>query len=540
MRLQALEDRLSSETEQIQAPNPYSGELETWDLIKSYTNLGQYFSIFHGVLAHEFFHAFGITHGGMCPLPETGDLMGSVYYRFGHSVSQMYNFSDNAYPFDRPVTSIHNLVPQLGEMYTHYIAHSPYLNPFTHPDKTDPVSSIFYPPHGSIWDGNLENSFHITAYDLSGGSGLDATYFLRGIDILDFHVFNNFFDVEPCNLTFFKNPGPLNLSIPAGLSQFNTITSDNAGNISHGQIGLFRIIKDSSVVDNTVYIAPASYTRIPTSQLGSYENPYTSIQIAIDTVAETGLGTVFILDGTYTITSSIILKSYVNLVGERLGNVILDGNGDDDLYIIRSDVDSNESGTNTISRITFTNAMIGIFGSSPTNTISIVNCLFYNMSECGIYLVNLCYNTNISQNTCINCNTGILLLLYYNPERIISPFVFRNNLVYHLSGTGYAGIQLYGMPIYESTSRCGWNLCYGFLNNFLGSGDYETERLEGEISGPVTFQMEHPLDFRLIPGSLGTKQGDPLTSNQDGSIRDIGAFIDTPSITRAKNWMNYE
>ncbi|MBN1900661.1 hypothetical protein JW926_04960, partial [Candidatus Sumerlaeota bacterium] len=297
LRLQVLENQLSSEKCQIQAPNPYTGALETWNM--TFT-LGKNLCTSLGILAHELSHGFGIGHGGRCQPPEACDLMGGGHYLFGHTISQMYGFCDNAYSYDRPVTSTHNNCPQMGEMYSHYLAHSPYLYPQTHPDKTDSIGLISYPVYGSLWDGTLENIFHLKALENSGGSGLDASYFFWGIDLLDFQAFRDCVEANPCQITFFPNPESLNgISpiIPAGLNQIVTVTSDKAGNLNQEKIKLFRMIKNSSVVDNTAYVAPASYSRIPSSQLGSSENPHASIQTAIDAVASSGAGTVFIMDG---------------------------------------------------------------------------------------------------------------------------------------------------------------------------------------------------------------------------------------------------
>ena len=155
------------------------------------------------------------------------------------------------------------------------------------------------------------------------------------------------------------------------------------------------------------------------------------------------------------------------------------------------------------------------------------------MDKAGVDISHLSGTVSVIQNTLVDCNSGILL--HHWPdigdprEQLVNPkyvFELKNNIVYHTGGTGTIGIQLDDILSFRSKRRSGWNNVYGYSHCFKGSYNYDTARLEGEISKPVDFILDTPLDFRLQTASPGVGEGDPLTRKSSGARRDMGAFFD--------------
>ncbi len=557
-RKTALENTLSSTTQQIVAPDPYSGTPETWSFLGLPSDtLGKCLSTYHGVIAHEIQHMFGVGHGGLNVLPHNCDLMGGGCYLFGHTVSEMYGFSDLAYPYDPPGTVVHDNIPALGETYSHFLAHCPYYTKFKNPDKTDPFSTFGYPPNGYVWEEDPPDLLTMRAEEESSGSGLDAAYLFTGIDLWDGVVFPYSGITEPCRIIFNRAPNYSSYFytwVQVGQNFFNAIVIDCAGNMYHDSLCTFRMKKDAFVNNNTVFVRPSDAARNLSSEVGSYENAYESIQAAIDTVHAAGSGTVFIMNGTYSITTSILPKPNINLVGESIGNVILDGQGNNGLDIILANNASNANFSNTqfsktfITNLVFANARTGICktGSFNAYNFAITNCLFYNFSSEALHIANMDQNVNIMQNTVVDCQSGIYLSDYPNrvdAQSIVDNpdfrFEIRNNMIVHRNGTGTTGIEISNIQGIRLKGRSGFNNSYGFLDNFKGTDNYTAQRLRGEISQPVDFMLTHTYDFRLQPTSHGVGEGDPLTGNADGRRRDIGAFFNTPPPTAVTSWLYY-
>ncbi len=554
----ALENSLSSTTQQIVVPNPYSGTPETWSFVGLPSDtLGKGTSTYHGVLAHEMQHMFGVGHGGLNQLPANSDLMGGGYYLFGHTVSEMYGFNDQAYPYDPPGTVVHLNIPALGEIYSHYLAHSPYYSSSTNTDKTDPFCAFGYPPYGYVWPESPPDLLSMRAIEEPAGSGLDAAYLFTGIDLWDGLVFSDTGRTEPCRIVFSRAPcysSYFSTAMQPGPNFFNAMVTDLAGNTYHDSLGTFKMKKDSYVNNNTVFVRPHDAPRDLFAELGSYNNAYDSIQNAIDTLHAAGSGTVFVMNGTYPISTSILPKPNINLVGESVGNVILDGQDNSALNIMMVNDATNANFSNTqfqmtcISNLTFANARAGIYKTGTFNTynFAITNCLFYNLSYNALHLANLDLNVRIMQNSVIDCQSGIYLANYPNradAQSIVDNpdyrFELRNNMVVNRSGTGTTGIEISNIQGLRIKGRSGWNNSHGYLTNFNGTDNYTTLRFPGETSQPVSFMLTHPFDFGLQPGSRGAGEGDPLTGNTDGSRRDIGAFINTSGSTAASCWMIY-
>jgi hypothetical protein len=552
-----METVLSSRDGQMQSPNPYTGLMETWNLYlhgDSYArNTGAGFSNYFGVMIHELLHGLGVAHDGRCPMPIHQELMGSGYYLFGHSISRMKGFSGNAYPFNGVAPPESAQIASLGQMYCHMLAHSPYLSSSVHPDKTDPSVCFSYPPDGTVWQDFSSLSFRMVALEETGGSGLDAGYLFYGIDLRDYGFFPEEGILEPSSLTFLDDETAMSFSDPSIKSGYNSVALeafDHSGNRLGKSIGVYRLHKTDTIQYGVVFVAPLDYLRNLSAEEGSGLNPFDSIQEGIDTVkSRFNGGTVFLLEGTYSVLSTIYLKTNVHLVGESVGRVILDGQGSTSLNILEFNEITTSLTSNYISQLTFANAGRGITKTVSDRTCNtvILNCLFYNLFLEALSLTNLNYNIQIMQNSVIDCGSGFFLNNYpddWCPDCVLDDpkycFEIKNNLVYNRTGTGYRGIHLENIAGFAEKGRSGWNNSFGFSYNFSGQSNYSNSRLPGEISLHTQFMLESTYDFRLQSGFRCTREGDPFSSNLDGSRRDIGAFINTPPPMAAKTWMAYE
>jgi len=553
----ALELVLCSRDGQMQAPNPYTGVMETWDIYlhgdSHARNTSAGFSNYFGVMIHELMHGFGVGHDGRCPMPIHQELMGSYYYLFGHSISRMKGFAGSAYPFNGIAPPESAQIASLGQMYCHMVAHCPYLSTSFHPDKTDPSVWYSYPPDGTIWPDFSSMRYRMVALEETGGSGLDAGYLFYGIDLQNYGFFPEKGILESSSLTFTDDETAMSFSGSPIQSGYNSVALeafDFYGNRLGKSIGIFRLHRTSTIQYQAVFVGPEDYPRNLSAEEGSGMNPFLSIQEGIDTAkSRFNGGTVFLLAGTYPVLSTIYLKTNVHLVGENVGRVILDGKGNASLNILEFNEITTSLTSNYISQITFAKAGRGITKTVTDRTcnILILNCLFYNLSLEAVSLTNLNYDIKITQNSVIDCGSGFILNNYpddWCPDCVLDDpkycFEIKNNLVYNRTGNGYRGIRLENISRLGEKGRSGWNNSFGYSYNFSGQSNYSDSRLPGEMSIPTQFILESVYDFRLVPGARCTREGDTFSSNMDGSRRDIGAFIDTPSLTKVRTWMNYE
>ena len=560
LRKSALENYLSDRSSLLSTKNPYTWADVTWDLSTAYTpNLNQVAkacSLFGGVVAHEASHTYGTQHSlhGATYDPWT-NIMSAESNRFGHGVSYMYGFTGDVYPYDQPGAGAHYRIAAFGPINSHYAAVSPYLADTVNPDKTDPQGAIAWPPNGYVWDGFPKNTITYSAMDNDSGSGMYSGYLIfRGLT-LDYATPESSGIAELTKGTFQNYPGLPDPYIRDGLNLFRLSAKDKAGNLFRDAITTFYMKKEGSISNNAVYVAPSEYSRNTSSETGSWENPYVSIQSAINAASSLGWGTVFILNGTYDISSSLYPENNVSIVGESVGGVIFDGNGNTSLSILVAD-DSHGSGFSStlveitaISNLCFVNAGIGIEKNSGSNAsnFAITNCIFYNMASAAIDIVEMDETVQIVQNTIVDCTSGILLDTYpdrSDPETTLDNplhrFEVRNNIVVKRNGTGSRGIVLSDVQGYRSKPRSGWNNVKGYTQNYSGYDSYGWQRLPGEISEEVNFNLASTYDFSLQPTSSCVGEGDTSTFNADGSRRDMGAFINTPKPTAASwGWTMY-
>ena len=332
--------------------------------------------------------------------------------------------------------------------------------------------------------------------------------------------------------------------------------TDRAGNITAETWTGFSMSQGVTIGNQTIYVRPVGAPRNAGAARGSSQNAHATIQDGIDAAAAIGGGSVIITNGTYPITTPIHPKPSVSLIGESVGKVILNGQGNASLDLLLlsdagNDISNQQFSLDMIANLTFINARAGIVKSSTsfnTYNFTIANCIFYQLSGEAIKLENLDLNAKIIQNTIYDCGSGIILTNYPNrwdPATTLDDpayqFQCRNNLVLNTLGTGQKGIELTGIRGLRTQARNGWNDAYGFKNNFGGSDDYSTVRLPGEISAAAILNRKTALDFSLHYASRGAHEGDPLTEDSDGSRRDMGAVIDSYKINGIHDWnaLNY-
>ncbi len=491
-------------------------------------------SISLGVMAHEMGHTFGMMHDHMTP----DAVMQSGFARFGAACRIIYNLPDCPEVVLSKPPEMHT---QLGEGYAHFLSRSPFFNPETPAETTPPDCEIAWPPAGWFL---TDPPYRITVWASdSGGSGLYMAQFHNYEGCLfDFKFFEG-----RSTLSTPYDGIPWNLLI--GRRFFWSTVQDNAGNsrmVSVPVIGM-RYTENvmGSISGNTYWVrrppAEDSRPRNAAAPLGSFHNPYSDIITATNDRLGKGDATIMIGRGLWQVTASIPTGYYLSFSGEGVGETILDGQGGSH-SLFKTDAFIQES---TITNLVLRNAGAGITpGNYESFHVYITNCLFYNLKGYAIDIPWLAGIVNISQNTVIGCGGGIRLQNYH-PYVADNLFLFRNNLV---GWCGVEGIRLDNIQTLRGKGGSGYNLSYGSTTDFIGNGEgaggspYSIVRLPGEISADPSIMAIPPVspaDLKLKDDSPAIRGGDPRTVNEDGTRRDIGAWLGNRPANIASRWQFY-
>ncbi|MDX2176803.1 MAG: right-handed parallel beta-helix repeat-containing protein [Candidatus Sumerlaeia bacterium] len=506
-------------------------------------NRTEFLSIYQGVMAHELMHGFGLGHDNITHNANTG-VMSTGYSRYGAVLRTMYSVP--ACPAV-PLTSAPYCPPgELGDTFGHRMLRSPYCNPATHPDKTDPEMDVAWPPAGYFYEIDALNEadphpFRLVATDGGGSGPASATIYEQG-NTKDYDYFTG----GETTLTFedfFYNP-------MEGRRDFYLQAIDNAGN-AHGLVApqFGRVDLDyarDAVWFNSLWVRrPAGEDTRPrdgTKPLGCFKNPYSDIQTAMTAAAALGTSAVVIGEGVWPLTAPLTPGYRVAVTGEGVGATILDGGGTlNAIFYASPSVGVFQEGY--YSNLVLRNAQAGFLKANGNSTFhfGITNCVFHDLSGAAINLSNLDGNFEVSQNTVYNCGSGIRLVDWV-PFGSKNRFTFRNNLVSDCTGTG---IEVGSVGGLFAMSRVGGNLSFGNGTNWAGNGDgaaapdYSTTRLAGEVSADPLFASTpalSPEDLKLATGSPARYAGAYPTQNSEGTPRDIGAWINNGAQARVEAW----
>ena len=497
-------------------------------------NRTELLSVFQGVLAHEFSHTCGLGHDGIA-----GELMGSGYVRYGQSIRTLLGVECDRIALTAPGCSSGGT----GPAFAHRLSHSPYLSPITNPDKTNPAADLAWPPAGYFYaepEVPNQTKLRVAASDV-GGSGLSSAMGYEDGWSRDYELFN---------------PGAPTLEFSSrfvGRREFYVQVIDGAGNQGAFPHPVFGRV-DAEGAQRYFWTSYIWVRRPPTEDtrprdlsmpLGSFMNPYADIQTAIDAANQYGgLSGVFIGLGTWPVAVPLRPQESVGISGEGVGRTILDGSGGLSA-IFQADNAGGKMQKGILANLTMRNAVAGISAPLPRDQIfhyAILNCLFMDLAGYAVDLNRLGGSFDVSQNTVYHCGGGIRLKSY-DPFIVSDRFTFRNNLVANCTGVGIEMIDIAGM---DTNPRVGGNLSFGNGTNWSGDGQgtaglsYATHRWPGEISLNPAFAASspvEPVDLQLTAVSGALHKGLAPTENQNGTPRNIGAWLNDFPISLGNVWM---
>jgi hypothetical protein len=503
---------------------------------------GEVASIYLGVLAHETLHGFRIGHDGYTP----GGVMGSGYPRIAETFRTMYSFpSCPSVPILNPPNCTTTV---LGNYFSLFVSQNPYFNVLADPDKSDPGIDVAWPPNGHFY--RIEAAQEALPYLIAaiGDPGVGtpmslALYYYSGTAVDDVLFAGGTRAVGEHNDWFFDKF--------VGRRIFTQAITDSAGNITEQDATVFGMIYTTAEMgtlwgNNRWVRRPPGEDDRPRNAgapLGTFHNPYSDIQTAIEVVRGLGSGTVMIGEGVWPISTPLFSGRNINVTGEGVGQTILDGGGTATSIFI-DDTGASRFEECAISNLVLRNAAAGIrkTNANPSYNYSITNCIFYDIAGTALDLPVNRGRVDVSGHTIVDCGNGIRMT-NYQPFVPADRFYFRNNLV---SNCTTDGIRLDSIQGLYTSRYTGYNLSTGSTTDFVGSGDgstaYASNRLPGELSSSALFLAYPPVnvnDMRLRGDSPARQTGQPTTENEDGSRRDIGAFLGTPPDAAVAEWTEY-
>jgi hypothetical protein len=497
-------------------------------------------SIYLGVLAHETLHGMRVGHDGYTP----GGLMGSGYTRMGETLREVYAMATcPAVPLTNPPNCTKTL---LGTHFGRFVASCPYFTPITNPDKTDPMLDVAWPRDGhfyAVQTGGEAAPYPVrVSADAGTGTALNIALFYDKGNTFDDVLFGGSNVAAGDFNDFFFDKF-------VGHRVFTTTINDFAGNVGEMNAPAFGMIYTAADMgtswNNVRWVRrPAgedTRSRNAGSPLGTFSNPYSDIQTAIDAARTQGFGTIMIGEGVWPLSTPLVGgRRSVHITGEGVGKTILDGGGTLSAIFSDTTLGSNQE-ENVTSNLVLRNAQRGFYKTNTASSYNFVlsNCIIYNMTGTALDIPTLQGNVTITGNTIANCGAGIRLV-NYTPFGPTNRFVFRNNLVANCAGEG---IRLNAITGLYANSYVGYNLSTGNGTNFIGTGDgttsYASNRLPGETSGAVEFiayPATTPEDLKLRSNSVAYRSGHPMNQNSDSTRRDIGAWIDTSPSAAVADW----
>ncbi|MBI1293019.1 hypothetical protein GC173_17560 [bacterium] len=508
-------------------------------------NRTELISIYQGVLAHELMHCFGLGHDALTYNSGNG-VMGVGYQRYGEVVREILGLTDC---LEVLLTSLNCPSGELGPTFAHRLAISPYFHVQPDPDKTDPTLEVAWPPTGQFYNITAATEFEPHEFRLVASDGVgrlvDSGILYEGGWSRDYRLAQS----DRFTLYFQDNYyNPME-----GRRAIDLQVVDSAGNIKGTTLWVFGRVDvpygRNSVWFNSVWVRrPASEDTRPrdaSRPLGSFANPYSDIQQAMDVSIGQNKSAVMIGEGVWPITTPLTPHYRLAMSGEGVGRTILDGQG-----VAQTIIVANGSGSvlqeGYVSNLVFRNAGNGIvdLGADTVFHFGVTNCIFMDLNGTAIQLSGAAGNLDISQNTVTRCVMGIRVT-GYSPFVPNDQFRFMNNLVVNCEGIGLGLIGIAGL---DTNPRVGGNLSFGNGADWWGSGSgqsgytYTSIRRTGEISADprlIDAMSANAADLRPGSGSPALRAGLAPTENRDGSRRDIGAWIDNPYTVPGNVWMIY-
>lgn len=513
---------------------------------QEFLNRTENISLFMGILGHEGGHAFGLGHDQITHNANTG-IMGVGYSRAGAVLRTIYGVDCPAIP----LTSEPWCPPgELGATFADRLIHSPYFQTAVNPDKTDPVIHITWPPMGYFREADLSQTygtlpFRASATD-SGGMGLNSLIIYYDGWSQDYTFFSSKSKAE---VTFTEHSyNALN-----GMQRFFLQAADAAGNAGSWTQAAGGEIFTSDVMD-TVYWK-THWVRRPAGEdprprdaskpKGSFKNPYDSIPEAINAALPVENSTVLIGRGVWPVSIPLEANRGISITGEGVGQTILDGGGSAEAIFLDKDGASMFEEC-VYSNLVLRNAKRGIqkTASAYSYNYAVTNCIFYNLSNSAVDMNWHSGQVEFSGLTVYGCGAGIRIYSW-SPITNKDHFVFHNNLVANCAGTGISLDNIRGL---RSSLYAGGNLSYGNGTNWAGNGEsastpsYASSRLPGEISkNPAFVKVPPTAPEDLKPGSESPalRAGLAPYENENGSRRDIGAWISQPFVPASARLIHY-
>lgn len=258
----------------------------------------------------------------------------------------------------------------------------------------------------SLVEGFTADYWTILTFTLNSTNIFDGDSVSINVDFTQYSDGNNLYDLEQSmpgiNITLTPTLGniePVIVDLAGGSANliYNAIVSGNENIIVTDYMNIANItftVRDSEA--NTIYV---STTGNDNTGDGSRDNPYQTVDRAIEANRQSGGDkTIFLFDGVYE-TGNILISNNVTIIGQTCGNVIISS---------REEFIFNISSTVSITNLTLVNSTLAIDNNGRVNIIDSA----FSGNDLGINNSNYLTitNSNFTDNNQSIASSNILIV----------------------------------------------------------------------------------------------------------------------------------